>query len=280
MKCVNNKNYIWVYWELINNATEPPPYIKLCLDIISHNGSRYFNVVILDEKKVLNYIPDLRKDINQLPIALKTDYIRVKLLYLYGGLWIDADTILLNNLKDIADKLNNNVDFIGVGCTGAVCKDNEGYSKPSNGVMGSIKNGLLITKCLRALDIKLNEYYQLPIENRKSFDYFELGKYIIWNEYNNLIKEQPGYTMYHVPSYSDGTRDKNGYWVAKNLIFTNKIEYMYPDKLLFVMLSNSTYCGDDVNYNWFCNLSKDQILNGKYFISSLFNRALNYNPYS
>jgi hypothetical protein len=272
-----NKPYMWVYWELVNGAVKPPEYITLCLDIIKKNGSKCFNVIQLNERNIFTYIPDLRKDINDLPIALKTDYIRIKLLYLYGGLWIDADTILMNNLKDIAYKLIKGVDFIGFGCTGTVCKDQEGYGRPSNGVMGSTTRGKLIGRCLKTLDSKLNEYYAVPGDKRNEFDYFELGKMIIWNEYDKLIKDDPNYIMYHVPSYSDGTRDKNGNWIATQLIFEHEFKYSQPDKLLVVMLANSSYCGKDPRYNWFCKLTCEQILSGKYFISSLFRKAIEYN---
>lgn len=276
------KPYMWVYWERVNGA-EIPPYISLCMDIMRKNGSIFFNVVFLDEKTVFHYIPDLRKDINDLPIALKTDYIRVKLLYMYGGLWVDADTILMSNLQDISEKLNSGtVDFVGFGCTGAICKDQEGYGRPSNGVMGSVKGGRLIKRCLDALNKKLDVYYSVEKDKRKDFDYFDLGKKIIWTEYDKLVKEDPTYKvkMYHVPSYLDGTRDKDGHWVAKILIFKKDINYSHRDELLVVMLSNLTYCGSDSSYNWFCSLPREQILNGNYFISGLFKDAIKYNPYS
>lgn len=276
----NNKPYLFVYWELINGATKPPDYISMCLELIKKNGSRFFNVVALNEKNVFDYIPDLRKDINTLPIALKTDYIRVKLLYNQGGVWLDMDTILMNNLKDIADKLNSGVDFLGSGCTGDRCIDQEGYGRPSNGVIGSVKNGRLIGRCLTALDTKLNEYYSISSENRKNFDYFELGKLVIWKELSKLMNDDPSYRYYHVPSYSDGTRDKYGAWVAPEIIFGKTFEYLHPDRLLFIMLANSLYCGKDTYYNWFCKLNKDEILNGKYFITELFKRAYEYDPYS
>jgi hypothetical protein len=277
---IRTKPFMWVYWELVNKAKSPPPYINLCMDIMKKNGSKYFIVIFLNERNIFEYIPDLRKDINDLPIALKTDYIRVKLLSLYGGLWVDADTILMNNLKTISEKLNNNIDYIGFGCTGSVCKDQEGYGRPSNGVIGSQKNGKLISRCLKALDHKLNEYYSIPKNKRKEFNYFDLGKMIIWSEYDKLIREDPDYKMYHVPSYSDGTRDANGKWIAKILIFKNDLKYSHRDKLMVVMLANSSYCGNDPEYNWFCKLSREQILNGDYFISGLFRDAMKYDPYA
>jgi len=279
MNMNKKKPYMWVYWELVNGAKSPPPYVNTCLDIIKKNGSRFFNVVLLNEKNIFNYISDLRKDINDLPVALKTDYIRVKLLYLYGGLWVDADTILMTNLEDISKKLNDGIDFIGFGCTGAICKDQEGYGKPSNGVMGSVKNGKLITRCLNALNKKLDSYYSLSKEKRKEFNYFDLGKLIVWVEYDQLIKEEPSYKLYHIPSYLDGTRDENGIWIANLLIFKKNYKYSHRDKLLFVALANSFYCGNDPKYNWFCKLSHDEILSGDYFISELFRDAIKYDPY-
>jgi hypothetical protein len=272
----NKKPYLWVYWELVDNAKVPPPYISLCLDIMKQNTSDVFDIKILDEKSVFGYLPDLRSDINELPIALKTDYIRVRLLKTYGGVWIDADTICINDLKVLADKLNQGVDYIGVGCTGVICKDGDGYGKPSNGLMGSIPNGRLISKCAKALDDKLNAYYKIHANERKQFDYFELGKKIIWEQYDLLIKEDPTYKMYHIPMYADGTRDIDGKWVAMDLIFTNHIKYEKPDELMIVMLANSVYCSKDPKYNWFCGMSREDILKGKYFISGLFNRALKY----
>lgn len=282
LECVDGKPYLWVYWELINR-NEPPAYIQLCLDTIKKNGSRYFNVVVLNEKTVLDYV-DLRTDINSLPIALKTDYIRVCLLCKYGGLWMDADTILMNNLKDIRLKLDE-FDFIGFGCTGIICKDDDcndvlpkGYGKPSNGVMGSVKNGRLMTRCLKALNLKLDAFFNTPLKDRAEFNYFDLGKLTIWAEYEKLINEDPNYVVYHVKSWQDGTRDDLGRWISPDLIFKHDFTYSHPDKLLIVMLANSVYCGKDKKYNWFCELSKNQILEGDYFISKLFRKALKYNP--
>lgn len=274
-----DKRKIWIYWQLINGAMKPPEYIELCLNIMKKNGSRYFDVIILDEKTVFKYIPNLRNDINDLPIALKTDYIRVKLLQMYGGIWIDADTILMNNLFDIYTKLNKGIDFISFGCTGPICKSNDGYGRPSNGIIASQANGRLITNMLIALETKLNDYYKLSINQRKQFDYFELGKKIIWQEFDKLIKQDPTYSIEHISSEQDGTRDCSGKWIVPELIFNKNINYCNMDKLLVVMLANSIYCGNDKKYNWFCNMSISQILNNNYPISKLFKKAISYDPY-
>jgi hypothetical protein len=274
----NNKFYLWTYWELVNGARNPPPYIELCFDTMKRNGTKYFNLVILDEKTVFHYLPDLRKDINELPIAFKTDYIRVALLYRYGGVWLDGDTIMMTDFENIASLLKNKTDFIGFGCTRYVCKNQEGYGRPSNGVMGSAKHGKLISRCLDNLNEKLDKYFKQSNDKRKAFNYYDLGKKIIWKEYENLINQDPSYRYYHAPPDTDGTRDRAGHWIAKDLIFSNNINLLNKDKLLVVMLVNSSYCGNDPKFNWFCGLTKNQILDGTYFISSLFRSALSYDP--
>lgn len=272
-----NKPKIWVYWQLINGAIKPPEYIQLCIDIMKKNGSQYFDVELLDDKTIFKYIPNLRKDINDLPIALKTDYIRVKLLYLYGGMWIDADTIIMNNLFDVYKNLIDGSDFISFGCTGLICRKNDGYGKPSNGIMASQPYGKLITRINNTIETKLNIYYSLPADKRTKFDYFDLGKKIIWQEFAELIKYDKNYTMLHISSELDGTRDCTGKWIVPELIFDKHINYCNVNKLMVVMLANSIYCGNDEKYNWFCNLSKDQILNNRSTISLLFNEAIKYN---
>ena len=272
----NKKKYLWTYWELINGAQKPPDYIDLCIDIMKKNSKKYFKLVILNEKSIFNYLPDLRRDINNLPIALKADYIRIALLYRYGGFWMDPDTIMMTDLKKIVHNLNKKNDFIGFGCTGQICKNLEGYGRPSNGVMGSIKKGKLISYCLQILNEQLNMYYETPMNKRKKFAYFDLGKKTIWKSYDKLIREDPSYNYYHVNAWMDGTRNKTGEWIAPELIFDNNIEYYDKNELQVVMLANSIYCGNDKKYNWFCKLSRSEIIGGQYFISSLFRDALKF----
>jgi hypothetical protein len=271
----NDRVYLFSYWELIGGAQSPPHYIDLCFDTMRKNGAKHFNFVLLNEKNIFEYLPDLRQDINDLPIALKTDYIRIALLYRYGGIWMDADTIMVTDLADIAEMLKESrTDYVGFGCTGYVCRGQTGYNVPSNGVMGSVRHGRLIGRCLDNLNKKLDLYYKTPKDKRKELDYFELGKTIIWQELRNLKAEDPNYKYNHQDAEVDGTRDRNGHWIAKKIIFKDPID-MDIDRLKIVMLVNSSFCGGDPVYNWFCRLSKNDILNGDYYISRLFRKALN-----
>lgn len=258
--------YLWTYWQKVN-TDKIPDYIQLCLDIMEKNSKKYFKFILLNENTIFNYLPDLRRDINSLPIALKCDYIRVALLYRYGGLWVDADSIMMNECQKIYDLLKNGMDYIGFGCTAKKCLDFQGYGRPSNGVMGSQRQGKLITGCLRNLNEKLDRYYKE--ENKKKFDYYDLGKKTIWEELDKL----KNYEYYHFPTYADGTRDNEGKWIVRELIFDKDID-LSENELLIVMLANNIYCGADKKYNWFCKLSREEILNGNYYISRLFRKSL------
>jgi len=267
--------YLWVYWELKNGATKPPDYINLCLKTIKLN-SHLFNYILLDNHTIYDYLPALRKDINDLPLALKADYIRLKLLYTYGGLWMDADTIMMTDMNQVVKLLNDSVnnDFVGFGCTGEICTN--GYGLPSNWVMGARQHSILMGRCINSLDSKLNEYFALDKATRPEIGYHDLGKLIIWNNIKYLA-ETTGYKYFHFGADVDGTRDKKGNWVSPILIFKDRIDLLDDSKLMFVMLANSIYCGDDPAYNWFCTLSENDVLTGDYFVSGLFRKALAYN---
>lgn len=268
------KPILWSYWELKAGNVAPPPYINLCFRTFKYKCSKLFDVKILNEKTVHHYIPNLRKDLNQLNLAAKSDYIRIALLFYYGGVWLDADTIVVTDLKEILDRLNEGWDYVGFGCTGQKCMTS-GYPRPSNGAMASQRGSILMKNTLIELDRTLDEYFSQNKGNRKSFGYFDLGKLTIWKEIDKLMKSQ-NYSYYHFPSYADGSRDINGNWVAPDLIFKENIDLMDENKLIIVFLANSIYCGNDTKYNWFCNLSEKEILDGPYFVSSLFRKSLGY----
>ena len=123
-----SKPIIWLYWENKPGNTMPV-YLDLCIDTIKYHCVKDFRIILLNEKTVYDYLPNLRKDLNKLLIAQKSDYIRIKLLYEYGGVWLDTDTIVMRNLAPIMKKLEN-YDFVGFGCTGMYCTN--GYPNPSN----------------------------------------------------------------------------------------------------------------------------------------------------
>lgn len=267
------KYKLFIYWECKPNHKKPE-FINLCNDTVKKHCSGDFDVIFLNEKNVYFYLPDLRKDINDLPICQKTDYIRVALLYKYGGVWLDADTIVMKKMTPLIDKLNNGYDYIGFGCSTHICSN--GKPRPSNWAMGSQKNGILMKECLDNLNSKLNEHFKNNPdieETKKKFSYFELGKDIMWNNINKLMSN--GWDYYHFDASVEGSRDINGEWVnVDNHLSEEPTIFLDKNKLFLVFLENSKFSGDDEKYNWFSKISRREILNGNWFISQLLRESL------
>lgn len=263
---IKMNKYVWVYWENIK-TDKYPTYIKLCLDTIKKKLGKY-QLIILNEKNIKKFLPHIRKDFDNLMIAQKVDYYRIALLYKYGGIWIDADVIIMKDLKPIFDKLEEGYDYVGFGCTGYQC--NNGYMKPSNWVIGTRPFSPLMKLCLDKLDKKLN----LRNKNNKTTDqtYHDYGKLIIWESLIDLQKL--GYDYYHFTSEYDGTRDKNKYWVhSPNFFKTYETNFLDEDKLLFVVLYNSEI-SNEKSYQWIRTCDEDRLINGKEFLCKLFKKAL------
>lgn len=74
---------------------------------------------------------DRRLDIRRLYVAHRADVIRAFLLYRYGGLWVDADCIVLKNLDEIVTRLTG-VDFATYRNADGVATNNFMYAPPGS----------------------------------------------------------------------------------------------------------------------------------------------------
>jgi hypothetical protein len=241
---------------------ETPAYITLCLKTVDKNCHE-FNIIRLNKNNIYDYLPELEKyidKINKLIIAHRVDIYRIYLLYKYGGIYMDADIIVLRNPIEITKKLEQ-YDFVGFGCTGNKCK--YGYSEPSNWLLVSRKQSILMKQILDTLLEKINK--------QDTFNYHDLGKLVIWKELKDLINNH-NYKYYHYPNKIDGSRDKNGNWVTNNIIFSDKtIEYNPDDEknMLFLVLYNSE---SDANIK---NMSEQEIMAQEWNYTRFLKRALN-----
>jgi len=255
---------IWSYWENNQTRRQTPEYIKLCFETF-HKYNKNFEIKILDQTTIAFYLPNLNLD--HLSITHKSDYIRIALLYHYGGIWIDADTIVVRNLTPIIDKLDE-YDFIGFGCSYATCKTS-GFPRPSNGVMASRRYGKFVANVLNRLDTLIAN------SRERNFGYFDLGKNVLWHALDEIIPH--GYKYYHYPASFDGSRDINGNWInADNHVSTSPTIFLNENDLFFIFLENNKFMG---KYEWFSNLNRDQILFGPWWISTLFRKYLGIDPY-
>jgi|694.fasta_scaffold94412_1 hypothetical protein len=202
---------IYILWfQGFNNA---PPIVKICV-----NSYKYYNpdwnIILLDNTNLINYVnlEDYIKDINSKNIKKchLSDIIRVLLLKLYGGLWVDATSFCNKPLNNWLPKYITNGFFV--------------FDKPwpdrliSNWFIYSDKNNYIIDKwCNQTI-----KYYN---KNNEASNYFihhyifnSLYKYDIifrqlWNNVPKLSANGPHYLQ------------KIGYF--NNITIKSKLEIDY-----------------------------------------------------
>ncbi|MDR6213358.1 capsular polysaccharide synthesis protein [Paracidovorax wautersii] len=89
---------VWTYW----NSDTLPLLIARCID----NWRRMnpgFEVRVLNDAQVRELIPDAPPVLAQVAPAKRADWIRLALLHRFGGIWIDASTVLTQSLDWVID---------------------------------------------------------------------------------------------------------------------------------------------------------------------------------
>jgi mannosyltransferase OCH1-like enzyme len=260
-----NKIYnIWMYWENLPGRSKSP-YLDLCYKTVLKN-CKNFKIHLLNDKAVYKYLPNLNKNLDSiLTIQQKVDYIRYLLLYKYGGIWVDADTIVITNLSPIIDKLKY-YDFVGFGChfnnEGKCEKTGKPY--PANWVMGSRKNGKLMKYCVDKCNMHINNNQSLK---RK---YHILGREIVWKGIKELNNNDKEWNYYHYNSKCIDRDSKNKKITNKKILSNDDIDNYCKDKMLFIPIYNSAPGFP----SWFKTMSEKEILKGNFLISKLLNKSL------
>jgi len=253
------KPYLWQYWDNIDGK-ETPVFIELSMKTVDKHCSKSFNVIRLNKDNIMNYIPEIERFkpiLDTLIIAHRVDIYRIMLLYKYGGLYMDADLICLRDPIEVIDKLNK-YDYVGFGCTGDVCK--LGYGEPSNWIMASRPNGILMGNVLKNIINKIG--------TEKKFEYHDLGKMLLWQELDTLIK-QHNYEYFQYPNKVDGSRDKDGLWVDTEVVFSDMhIEYEDEENMLFYVYYNSGVKPE------IKTMTKEQILTKNWNFTKFLKRGL------
>lgn len=96
---------IWMYWE-----GPQPAFISLCAQTVRAHNS---NVVTLDRAGFDRLFTEDRDiEIDALALNHKSDFIRAYLLKHYGGLYVDADCIVMRDLSPVLD-LARRHEFVG-----------------------------------------------------------------------------------------------------------------------------------------------------------------------
>lgn len=136
----NDKN-VFVYWE-------GPEFslISLLRKIIykfSDNGNNY-KVFFLNDSNISQYI-DIPKEYYSLAVNHKSDLIRANIIYKYGGIWLDSDTLVMSNLDSLFDIIDKKDGFLIKENNSIVC----------TGVFGSKSKTDFLFEWIERIDFKI-----------------------------------------------------------------------------------------------------------------------------
>jgi len=280
---------IWMYWENKKGFLKPA-YLDLCLETIIKHSPNY-KVIVLNENNISSYLPSLRKDLHKIvDLAHKADYIRAKIMFELGGIWLDSDVILLQEI-DIEDYLKK---YEYVGCS-------KNYGEPSIWFFAAREKCDILGQWIEAmdsvLDKKLSKTYK-PKFKEKKYKWFSTSLKIInifnirsiskivekndriyekklsklgslgWSEigYDILWKLFQGYEYYNF----DYNKFAPYGWEQWEEFFRKdlNVNEIISDDSIAIMLYNKFM------YKPLMNISKNDILRGETLLSKAFRYSL------
>jgi hypothetical protein len=105
---VQAENIIWQYWE---TRGAKPKYIDGLFDIAKRNSG--VEIILVTPKTLQEYLPDIEEDVLRIEtLAHKADMIRTRLIWRYGGMWLDSDAVVLSDLNWLFEYLVH-YEFVG-----------------------------------------------------------------------------------------------------------------------------------------------------------------------
>ncbi len=119
------------------------------------------------------------RDKNKTAVSLKADYLRVKLLYEYGGLWSDVDCIAMRDFSEEIAQLLKEYDFV------CMRKRSKKDKFISNGFIASRKGGEVIRGYLDEMEIHISKKASLS----ESYEWSEIGGRMLTRHVNATSKK-------------------------------------------------------------------------------------------
>ncbi|WP_158781639.1 glycosyltransferase family 32 protein [Pantoea sp. BAV 3049] len=99
---------IWMFWAGSTLPSEIQAFVKK----IARENPEY-KLTVVNSVNLQQFLPGLQFTRSDMLVAHKSDYIRLELLYRYGGIWMDATTILNCSLDNfLSVNLNSRYDMV------------------------------------------------------------------------------------------------------------------------------------------------------------------------
>jgi hypothetical protein len=236
---------IYLYW--IGKEYKLIKILRNLIYLHSTNGKGY-NVILIDDKNINEYVKNIPECFNSLCPAHQADFVRVNVICDYGGIWLDSDTIVLDSLDSLFDLIETKNGFF-------IKED----LHLCNGIFGSKPNTPLMIKWKTKIANILNE-------KKNKISWCEIGNTLLQKMCDNEPKLYDDYNIFkgfdnlYPVSWRDCVKEyiDKPYDNYKNII---------RDYQPLIILVNSVYKNLE-------SMSEKEILNGKkpinYFINKSF----------
>lgn len=155
----NNQNNVFIYW--VGNEYKLIKILRQLMYYHSFNNNNY-KIHFINENNIREYIDYIPEIFHKLQPAHQADFVRVNVICKYGGIWLDSDTIVMNDLSSLFNIINKKDGFL--------IKE---YNSILNGVFGSKKE----TPFMKYWNNKVNDI----LKNKKTPElrWTELGSEIL-----------------------------------------------------------------------------------------------------
>jgi len=268
-----NKKKIFTFWEPKENI---PGYLKLCIK----TWKKYFTdyeINILDYESAKEYLGEfLFSNIicKYMTIPMQADGLRVALLKKFGGIWLDADTIILSK-KFVKQFENYDLAMIG---------DNKYKSQYIGFIYASSKSSLL-NKWLKEIikKVKFFKYIFSKKKNttkwlnswKKTKSYFYLGYDII----NPLLKNIKDNKYFRLDVSKINVFPERQFFKNSSLDYSKQFELFYFQKRDPQIILNDSLDIIMLHNSWvpfkYKNMSESEFIKEDILLSKLLSKLIN-----
>lgn len=172
---------IWLYWENTDTGKRPV-YLDMCLETVKKHCEKDFEIRVVSRKEARQLLNPPEIWDKFIHPAHRSDFVRAGLLSKFGGMWLDSDLIIIQNLRAI-ERLVKRSGFVGYSPYSA--------RRPEIGFLASTAQHPIITGWYD----EMTEY--IIEKNKVDFHWLEIGQTML-NKYtlNDMEWEDLHYSTF------------------------------------------------------------------------------------
>ena len=256
----NKKPILWLHIDYVKNSRVwesfgsrnsmelNQDYIYLTIKSIINKCSNYFHIIIIDDDSFCKLLENNCLELNKVSDPIKSNLRNLnimKLLYKYGGLYIENSFILFKSLDKIYENVLNTKKMVTAEFKNNSSNAHIMHFMPSTKLIGCTKECKTMKEFINHLEILYSKDYSHDINIEDL-----VNKWLLMNIQNNEIDLIDGRFI--------GTKNINNKLVNLEDIMGST----------FLELTNNSYGlyipSDELlkrkNFNWFCKLSGKELL--------------------